>query len=164
MSLAEHRRQPAAPRQAISEHPADGALRDYVNWLFAARLADRRQSAPAAPQARAEATAAARAWLETLDRGDYAGGLERAALIIQRALTKEQWDRAVRAARAPLGPCLARRLGSIQFVASPPCGPGGPYVLIQFESDFRGRTNVTETIAAAIGSDGRWRVAGYVVA
>lgn len=157
----------AGQRMAVSDErgrPSEGALRDYVLWLFAARFADRRQSAPSSPKARAEATAAARSWLETLDRGDYAASLERAALIVRRALTGQQWDRAVRAVRAPLGPCLSRRLGSLQIVASPPCGPGGPYALIQFESDFGGRVNVAETIATTLGSDGRWRVAGYFVA
>jgi hypothetical protein len=140
------------------------ARRDYVNWLFAARIADRRRSVPVTPKARAEATAAARSWLEAIDRGDYAGSLERAALIVRRALTGQQWDRAVRAVRAPLGPCFSRRLASLQLVASPPCGPGGPYALIRFESDFGARTNVAETIATALGSDGRWQVAGYFVA
>jgi hypothetical protein len=139
-------------------------LRDYVLWLSDLRFTDERASLAAEPKAMAEATSAARSWLHLLDRGDYAASFEQAAVVVRRAVDEHQWDRAARAVRAPLGRCLSRRFRSLRFVRSRSSNSRGPCAVIEFESDFEGKDNVVETLTPALGSDGRWRVAGYMVA
>jgi Protein of unknown function (DUF4019) len=84
--------------------------------------------------------------------------------VVRRAVDEQLWDRAARAVRAPLGRCLSRRLRSLRFVRSRSSDSRGPCAVIEFESDFEGRDRVVETLTPALGSDGRWRVAGYMVA
>jgi hypothetical protein len=140
------------------------ALRDYALWQCALRVADDRRARPADPRSMADATAAARSWLEALDEGNCSGSFERAAVFLRRALGAEAWERALTAVRAPLGRCLSRRIRSRRLVGPLSHGPRGPCVVIRFESEFEGRAHVVETLVPAIGRDGRWRVAGYLVA
>jgi hypothetical protein len=148
----------------MGKRPTAWALRDYALWQCALRFADEGRALPADPLAMAEATAAARDWLEVLDGGDCSGSFEHAALFLRRAVSADMWARALTAVRSPLGRCLSRRMRSRKLVASLGRGPRGRCAVIKFESDFEGRTKVVETLVPAIGTDGRWRVAGYLVA
>jgi hypothetical protein len=65
--------------------------------------------------------------------------------------------------RTPLGRCLSRTLRSHKLVDSLPGAPKGPYVVLQFESDFERREHAVETVTPVLGPDGRWRVAGYFI-
>jgi hypothetical protein len=144
--------------------PTAWALRDHALWQRALRLGDEHRSPPADPPAVAEAAAAARAWLEALDGGDCRGNFERAALFLRRSLGASGRRRALKTEGAPLGPCLSRRIRSRRLVPWLCRGPRGPYAVIEFESEFEGRSSVVETLVPTIGNDGRWRVAGYRVA
>ena len=140
------------------------ATRDYVVWLSG--LALEGLSRPLAPDRAAEdrATAAACSWLDVLDAGRSGASFEAAAPVVRRSLTREQWERAVRAVREPLGRCLSRKLRSRRLVDPLLPGPRGPFAVIEFDSAFEGRQGVVETITPGLDGDGRWRVAGYFVA
>jgi hypothetical protein len=144
--------------------PTAWALRDHALWQRALRFGDERRSPAADPPAVAEAAEAARAWLEALDGEHCSGNFERAALFLRRSLGASGRRRAPTAERAPLGRCLSRRVRSGRLVPPSFHGPRGPYALVEFESEFEGRSSVVETLVPAVGNDGRWRVAGYRVA
>ncbi len=137
--------------------------RHFVVWLSAISLVG--LSRPLAADAGAEEAAedAARKWLAVVDEGRYAASWEEAASVFQNAITKEQWQKALESVRAPLGKCLSRRLLSRKFVESLPGAPKGPYVVIQFSTEFENKKDAVETVTPIRSADGSWRVSGYFI-
>ncbi len=132
-------------------------------WLSALSLAGLARPLKGDEGAEDAAAAAARDWLALVDEGRYASGWDAAAPAFKRMMTRNEWDRAVHSVRAPLGPCLSRRLTSHKLVDSFPGGPSGPYVVLRFESDFENKRGAVETVTPAFGKDDLWRVAGYYI-
>jgi hypothetical protein len=135
--------------------------RSFVVWLSAISLAGLSRPLEADPGAEDLAEAAARAWLTGVDAGAYAESWDEAAAMFRSAVTKEQWQQALGSVRQPLGRCLSRRLLSRKLVESLPNAPKGPYVVIQFATEFENRSEAVETITPAL--EGSWRVAGYFI-
>jgi hypothetical protein len=140
-----------------------GTRREFVAWLSALSLAGLARPLGADPTAEEEAATAARLWLDLVDRGRYATSWEEAAPTFRCAVPKSEWDQAVHSVRTPLGRCLSRELRSHTLVDSLAGTPRGPYVVLRFETDFEGREHAVETVTPALGTDGRWRVAGYFI-
>jgi hypothetical protein len=84
----------------------------------------------------AAAQAAAESWLKTVDAGDYTSSWEQAAKLFKDAVTQEQWVRAAKGTRAPLGKLVSRRLKSRQYTEKLPGALDGKYVVIQFDTVF----------------------------
>ncbi|HXV64310.1 MAG TPA: DUF4019 domain-containing protein, partial [Vicinamibacteria bacterium] len=84
-------------------------------------------------QADAERAAveAADAWLALVDRGDYEESWGQAAALFRSAVSTDQWSQQLRAARAPLGSLVSRKVKSKQYAESLPGAPDGKYVVIQ---------------------------------
>jgi hypothetical protein len=117
----------------------------------------------AAGEGTAQAEAASRAWLATVDAGDYGKSWDEAAALFRKALTREQWEEALRKVRAPLGKVVSRKLRDAKATSSLPGAPAGEYVVIQFATDFENRPGMTETITPMKDPDGGWRVSGYYI-
>jgi hypothetical protein len=137
--------------------------RDFVTWLSALSLTGLARPLAADCASEDEAEDAAAAWLQVVDDGRYGQSWQEASPAFKEAITKEQWLQALGAARAPLGSCLSRKRVARRLVESLPGAPKGPYVVIQYASEFQKKTGAVETITPALGSDGRWRVAGYFI-
>jgi serine/threonine-protein kinase len=137
--------------------------RDFVTWLSALSLVGLARPLAADDRAEEAATNAARSWLSAVDDERYLTSWNEAAPMFKNVVTTEQWDQAVRSVRTPLGRCLSRTLRSRKLVDAPPGAPRGPYVVIQFATDFERKPDAVETITPALGTDGRWRVAGYFI-
>jgi hypothetical protein len=118
-----------------------------------------------AQQADAEraALAAAQAWLQLVDDGKYTESWNEASEYFKRAVTKEQWEQAVKAAREPLGKTISRQLRSKQYATTLPGAPDGEYVVIQFDTSFTNKKTAVETITPMLDKDGTWRVSGYYI-
>jgi Protein of unknown function (DUF4019) len=110
----------------------------------------------------AKALEAAKAWLATVDAGDYGKSWDDAATLFRRALTKEDWVKAVSTVRAQVGKLSSRQVRSSQYITSLPGAPAGHYVVIQFDASFEKRKAV-ETVTPMLDEDGVWRVSGYYV-
>jgi hypothetical protein len=111
----------------------------------------------------AEAEAAAEQWLTLTDSADYAASWEQAAGLFQAAVSKEDWAKAIQAARTPLGAVKSRKLKSAQFTKSLPGAPDGEYVVVQFETQFENKASALETVTPLKDKDGSWRVSGYYI-
>jgi hypothetical protein len=135
--------------------------RDVVTWLSALSLVGLARPLAADETAEDRAERAARDWLSLVDAGRYAQSWDDAAPVFRDSVTKEQWQQALGAVRAPLGPCLSRRRVSRKLVDSLPGAPRGPYVVIQLASEFEKKKEVVETITPAL--DGSWHVASYFI-
>lgn len=105
----------------------------------------------------------AKAWLALVDAEKYGQSWDEAALLFRSAVMKIEWERAAKAARAPLGALKSRTLKSANFTRSLPGAPDGEYVVIQFDTQFANKASAIETVTPMRDKDGAWRVSGYYI-
>ncbi len=106
---------------------------------------------------------AAESWLALVDSRKYGESWEQASQFFKAAVTKKQWQAALRASREPLGKVLSRNLKSAVFTKTLPGAPDGEYVVIQYDSSFEYKHSAVETITPMLEKDGKWRVSGYYI-
>lgn len=109
------------------------------------------------------AITASSAWLSLVDGENYIESWNQAAGLFKAALTKEQWQTAVKTVRAPLGKVMVRKLKSKEYTKTLPGVPDGEYVVIQYETMFEKKQSAIETITPMLDKDGNWRVSGYYI-
>ena len=109
------------------------------------------------------AEAVADSWLKVVGSGGYAQSWEEAALGFKAAVTRPQWEQAMRANRAPLGAVQSRKLASATYATQLPGAPDGEYVVIQYETSFEHKKAAIETVTPTMDKDGKWRVSGYYI-
>lgn len=110
-----------------------------------------------------QAQAAAQSWLALVDAGQYGPSWDKAALLFRSAVMRSEWERAVKAARSPLGAVQSRTLKSATYTRTLPGAPDGEYVVIQFASQFANKAAAVETVTPMRDRDGVWRVSGYFI-
>lgn len=114
-------------------------------------------------EATSQAQTAAKRWLALVDSANYGQSWEDAASFFKSAVTKTDWEKAVKGARAPLGAVKARTVKSATFTRTLPGAPDGEYVVIQFEAQFENKAAAIETVTPMHDKDGTWRVSGYFI-
>ncbi len=110
-----------------------------------------------------QATKAAESWLKLLDNGDYRACYQQASQLVKDALSEDAFVQQFRAARAPLGAVVSRKLKVAQYATSLPGAPDGQYVVMQYDSSFANKKSATETVTPMMDKDGQWRVSGYYI-
>lgn len=110
-----------------------------------------------------KAVAAAKAWLELVDRSKYDESWAASAALFRQAVTQEQWRQKISAARAPLGKRIFRKLVLTKYETTLPQAPEGEYVVIQFKTIFENESHTLETVTPMKDPDGEWRVSGYFI-
>ena len=120
-------------------------------------------AAGAAEKPEDAAQAAAESWLKLVDEGKAEASWEQAAKLFKDAVTKEQWKKALEAARGPLGKLVSRKLKSRDYAERLPGGPDGKYVVIQYDSALEKKAAAVETVTPMLDPDGAWRVSGYFI-
>jgi hypothetical protein len=113
--------------------------------------------------AEVKAQEAAKSWLALVDSGKFGQSWDRAAALFQAAVTKAGWEKAVAAARSPLGALKSRNVRSATFARTLPGAPDGEYVVIQYDSQFENKASATETVTPMQEKDGSWKVSGYYI-
>lgn len=109
----------------------------------------------------AKAQRAAVAWLALTDSGKYGESWDTAAAVFKAGVTKADWEKALKAIRAPLGALRSRTLKSATFTRKLPDAPPGEYVILQFDTQFENKSGIVETVTPMRDKDGSWRVSGY---
>jgi hypothetical protein len=109
------------------------------------------------------AEAAATPWIALVDAGKYGQSWDAAASAFQQAVSRSQWEEAVRKARTPFGKVLSRKLASAKFTKDLPGVPTGDYVVLQYETRYENKAGAVETISVMKDKDGAWKVAGYLI-
>lgn len=109
------------------------------------------------------AIAAAEKWLTIVDKGKYAESWNESSEYFKQALTQDQWEQALRAARGPLGKLISRKVKNATYTTSLPGAPDGQYVVIQFNTSFENKKAGIETVTPMMDKDGIWRVSGYYI-
>lgn len=108
------------------------------------------------------AITAAKAWLASVDAGQYRKSWQQAAPDFQAKITEDQWVSMLDAARKPLGKLVSRKLINATPATTLPNAPDGQYVVIRFQTSFADKQDAVETITP-VKVDGTWRVAGYYI-
>ena len=114
-------------------------------------------------EAEKQALAAAESWLALVDDGKYGESWNAAAEYLKHAVTKDDFEKSLNAARKPLGKLKSREVNSKDYRASLPGAPDGQYVVIQFKTVFEDKQSAVETITPMRDKDGKWKVSGYYV-
>ena len=109
------------------------------------------------------AVTASGAWLSLVDEGNYAESWNQASALFKGAVTKHRWQQSLKAARAPLGKLMVRKLKSKQYTKTLPGAPDGEYIVIQYETTFENKKSAVETVTPMLDKDGKWRVSGYYI-
>jgi hypothetical protein len=110
-----------------------------------------------------DAQAAAEAWLQLVDSGNYAQSWQEAASMFKTAITERDWEQKLKASRAPLGALVFRKLKSADYTTSLPGVPDGQYVVIRYDSSFANKKSAIETVTPMLDQGGQWRVSGYFI-
>ncbi len=110
-----------------------------------------------------KAQAAAKSWLALTDAGSYGQSWDEAASLFKAAITRPDWEKALKGVRGPLGSLVSRKVKSATFTRSVPGAPDGEYVVIQFDTQFRNKAAAVETVTPMREKDGSWRVSGYFI-
>lgn len=108
------------------------------------------------------AETAATNWLHLSDEGQYEETWAEASSLFQAAITRDDWTRAVAAARGPLEGLVSRELSSAEFHNELPGAPDGEYVVLTFDSAFDRKANAVETVTVMKDGDA-WRISGYFI-
>ena len=109
------------------------------------------------------AEAVAATWLKVVDSGGYAQSWEETASGFKAAVTRPQWEQAMRANRAPLGAVQSRKLLSATYTPQLPGAPDGEYVVLQYDASFAHKKTAIETVTPVMDKDGKWLVSGYYI-
>jgi len=115
------------------------------------------------PEAEKAAVECSQAWLTLVDAEKYTEGWDEAAEYLRVAVSKEDFQKSLLAARKPLGKMVSRKLKSKQYTTSAPGAPDGQYVIIQYEASFENKKSAIETVTPMLDKDGKWRVSGYFI-
>ena len=152
---ARHSQDRALHRGRVMKH-LPSVLLMAVCLLVPAAYADEKEET-------AKAHRAATAWLALTDGGKYSESWESSAALFKAAITKLDWEKAVKSARFPLGALKSRKLKSATFTRRLPGAPDGEYVVIQFDAQFENKAAAIETVTPMREKDGSWRVSGYYI-
>ncbi|GAB4178720.1 MAG: hypothetical protein Kow00108_14570 [Calditrichia bacterium] len=114
-------------------------------------------------QKKKEAQTSAIEWLQLVDEGKYGESWDKAAGLFKGAVSQEQWNNSLTAARKPLGKLISRKVKSAQYMTTLPGAPDGEYVVFQFESSFANKKEAIETVTVMMEKDGKWKAAGYFI-
>ena len=110
-----------------------------------------------------KAVAAADAWLELIDNGEYGKSWEDSAVYFRNEVNKSHWKRQLSAVRKPLGQLISRKLKSSRYLSSLPGAPDGEYVVILYKTSFDNKRSAIETVTPMKEADGSWKVSGYYI-
>ncbi len=114
-------------------------------------------------EAVSQARRSADSWLALVDAAQYGQSWNEAATLFKSAVTQQEWEKAARSARAPLGALKSRTFKTATFARSLPGAPDGEYVVIQFDTQFANKTAAVETVTPMRERDGSWKVSGYYI-
>ena len=138
-------------------------MKTTLRFIFLAILLAGFSVKAADTEAVSQARKSAISWLALVDATQYGQSWDEAATLFKSAVTKQEWEKAARSARAPLGVLKSRTFKTATFTRSLPGAPDGEYVVIQFDTQFENKAAALETVTPMRERDGSWKVSGYYI-
>ena len=112
----------------------------------------------AAAETKVEIAAAARAFLERIDAGDWRASYDAAGAQFRAVNTLGDWAEASRRARLPYGEAVSRELVGVRYLNAPPRG----FQEVTFSTRFANGSTATETVTMQLEND-RWKAVGILI-
>lgn len=109
-----------------------------------------------------EALKAADAWVEIVDRGNYAEAWKAGALLMQQTMNEKEFEKLLNATRKPLGRVVSRTLADMRMGHNPPRLPSGDYMVVVYKTMFSTK-QASELVTLYNVSEGVWKVLTYNV-
>lgn len=110
-----------------------------------------------------ETSQIAKEYVDGLDKGQYAQSWTKGDQLFQHTITQPEWEEALNDNRKKLGKVNSRTLKR-QLPAWDPKGlPKGPYMVVEYNTDFENAHGSGELLTLRRGTDGKWRVLTYQV-
>ncbi|HEY6459927.1 MAG TPA: DUF4019 domain-containing protein, partial [Polyangiaceae bacterium] len=109
------------------------------------------------------AVVAAKDWLATVDRADFAGSWAAASPLMRSRSEQGGFVKAVAAARTDAGAFVERKVAGAAVKKDPPEAPPGTYARVTFDARFAAVPAALETVTLHQDDDGHWRMVGYRV-
>jgi hypothetical protein len=106
----------------------------------------------------------AREWLKLVDALDGVKSWQASGPTFKRVLTEERWSQGLARERERRGKVVQRAMVTTTFASQfPGLPPKGIYALISFRTVYEKGIGTSESVTLEQGSDGVWRVVGYVI-
>jgi hypothetical protein len=112
---------------------------------------------------RNEAVAAARDWLDLLDKHDVKQMYATAGKRFKDGITEEKWSLVAESGRQQFGAVKSRTLMGAESPPETPNRPKGDFMTVVFRADFDKRGVGVESLTLEREADGKWRVIGYLM-
>ena len=132
-------------------------------WFFIGLVSVVMVSSASASEKDTQALIAVEKWLAMVDGEDYDEIWASAADLFKKAIQPQQWEKAMKSGRQPLGKLISRKLITIDPRTSLPGAPDRHYIVFQFDTSFENKKKAVETLTPMLCEDGRWRVSGYFI-
>ena len=139
---------------------------DYIIQSFKRPLSNSKAESKdhkSKPETKDLALDAAQKWLDLIDSKKYSKSWTQASSFFKESLTRNQWARAVKPVRNPLGKLISRKLKSSDYTKTIPGAADGEFYIITFKTSYENMSSATETITLVLDKDGTWRVSGYLI-
>lgn len=108
-----------------------------------------------------QASAEASHWMTLIDQAQYPGSWLDAGPLLQDVITQEEWVAAMQGIRRPLGIPRARKVVGGSTTEVLPRGTRGNFVTVIYNTDFSGKSGVTEIVTLMMVQYDQWRVISY---
>lgn len=128
---------------------------------FSARSSDQQHDARDMAAWMLEANLVAKEYVDGLDRGHYAQSWLKGDPLFQKTITQQQWVTTLEQKRKPFGRARSRTLRDQRPAWDPPNLPEGPYMAVEFDTQFERGPASVEVLTLKRGIDGKWRVLTY---
>lgn len=109
------------------------------------------------------AAAAADKFLQLVDADQFAASWQAAAPLLREKVSEADWVAQLRRTREITGPVVERSQKSMTYSTSAKDSPEGEYILIIFDTSFKGKSGATESLTVMLDQNQAWRVAGYFI-
>ena len=109
----------------------------------------------------AEAQAAAKAWIDQIDKGLYLESYDTGCTEFHHRVSQDKWVLVLKAFRPSFGPVVSRKEISHDFKADGVNGLDGQCMIFTYDTSFQRLKGGFEKVVLKL-EDGKWRGAAYV--
>lgn len=102
-------------------------------------------------------------YLKNIDQGNYEQGWQFCDPLLQQAMHKNEWQRDLQAAKFYLGEIQSRSLINQRITWDPPGMPEGPYIVMEYDSQSKRSSNLSEVVTLRKNEGAKWLVMMYQV-
>lgn len=103
----------------------------------------------------------AQEWLTLTDAGEFGKSWDQAAAMMQNQVERKKWKAQGQQMQKQLQDVESRSFAAAQYRESIPKVDGGPFVMVQYKTDFA--TTTVQELVITTQEEGEWKVAGYTL-